>query len=369
MGQRTDIGGTGLSRIVIVGGYGHVGRRLAAELAPTHTVVLAGRRPDQARQTAADLSVAAAALPVDATTGDGLVSTVQPGDVVVNATGDHPTVSLARATIAAGCHYTDLSADHRTIDALLTLDADARTAGGSVLPGIGLAPGATNLLAAAATHHLGGADRVDLGLLLSIADEFGPAALDWTLTTLASEITHDSDGRRHTIVPFRHETRLTFGHRGRRAAFEFGFPEQLYLPRTLGVSEAHGWFALTPAPVARAFATAARSATLRQMLARDRARRVIGDIASQLARTHQGRSVIATAVATRADQQASVTLTARSESSTTARCAATLIAAWERSRPGAGLPEQTIPALPTLDALVERGIEVSIRRGPMSPAS
>src|SRR5690606_22032744 len=112
---------------------------------------------------------------------------------------------------AAGCHYTDLTADHRTIDALLALDPDARTAGVSVLPGIGLAPGATNLLAAAAVHHLGCADRVDVGLLLSIADRFGPAALDWTLTTIAGEITLDGDGYRRAIVPFRHETRLMFG--------------------------------------------------------------------------------------------------------------------------------------------------------------
>src|SRR5690606_33026383 len=104
----------------------------------------------------------------------------------------------------------------------------------------------------AATHHLGGADRVDIGLMLSIADRFGPAALDWTLTTLASEIIHDRDGFRRTIVPFRHETRLTFGHYGRRAAFEFGLPEQLHLAGTLDVREAHGWFTVTPMPAARA---------------------------------------------------------------------------------------------------------------------
>ena len=264
-----------MSRTIVVGGYGHVGRRLAARLAGSRPVVVAGRRTTPAAEVAAALDVEAAAVPVDARTGAGLDEVARPGDLVINAAGDDPKARLLRRSIALGCHYTDLTADRATIQAMLALDATARASEVSAVVGIGLAPGATNLLARAVVDDLGGADRVDIGILLSLADGFGPAALDWTLATLGSR----------TVDAFRDRTTLAFGPLGTYPAYSFGFPEQYFLPSTLAVTEARGWFGLRPAIAGRTVNALARSSTLRAALARPTARTAIARLAGKLPRT------------------------------------------------------------------------------------
>lgn len=338
-----------MSRTIVVGGYGHVGRRLAARLAGSRPVVVAGRRTTPAAEVAAALDVEAAAVPVDARTGAGLDEVARPGDLVINAAGDDPKARLLRRSIALGCHYTDLTADRATIEAMLALDATARASEVSAVVGIGLAPGATNLLARAVVDDLGGADRVDIGILLSLADGFGPAALDWTLATLGSR----------TVDAFRDRTTLAFGPLGTYPAYSFGFPEQYFLPSTLAVTEARGWFGLRPAIAGRTMTALARSSTLRAALERPTARTAIARLAGKLPGPRRGAPVGATAVARRGDQTASRTLTARSESATTALCAVALIDCWHQTPVGVHLPETVTPPQPFLDALAAAGVEIT----------
>lgn len=339
--------------VVVVGGYGHVGLRLVRLLAPHHPVVIAGRRPDEARRAAADAGVTSAAGAVDAATGDGLADAARPGDLVVAAAGDHPDVALLRRCIELGCHYTDLTADRRTIAAMLTLDVAARNAGVSALAGIGLAPGATNLLAATVAERLPGAERIDVGLMLSSADSFGPAALDWTLATFAAPEPDD-------VVPFSERARIDFGPAGTRWAWAFGFPEQFFLPASLGVPEVRGWFLLAPGAVSRALALALKPGPVRRTVARERFRRFYTRAAGLLPEHGPGGVVAASATARLGERTATATLSGRSESGTTAACAATIIDAWDRSVPGVRLPEAALAARSTLERLAAHGITVDL---------
>jgi len=67
----------------------------------------------------------------------------------------------------------------------------------------------------------------------------------------------------------------------------------------------------------------------------------------------------ATAVARGGGRMASVTLSARSEAETTARCAAALIDLWGLDRPGCHLPETVIAPQPYLDALTALDMQVT----------
>lgn len=276
------------SRAIVVGGYGHVGRRLAAVLKETRTVVVAGRRPDAAARTAAELDVLSAPAPVDAATGQGLDQVVQPGDLVVNSSGDHREARLFCRSIALGCHYTDLTADPATIAAMLDLDGAARTSGTSAVIGIGLAPGATNLLACAAIDVLPEADHVDIGLLLSLTDGFGSAAVEWTLAAIDSPLSVEYGGQTADVVAFRRRTRLRFGAAGTYPVYEFGFPEQVFLPATLPVPLVRGWFTLRPALAARGFARLSGHRWLRSTLARPRVRRALARLAGCMPEPRRG---------------------------------------------------------------------------------
>jgi len=67
-------------------------------------------------------------------------------DVCVAATPYRYNLTLARAAVAAGSHFVDMGGNTDVVRAELALDEEARAAGVTVVPDMGLAPGMTNVL-------------------------------------------------------------------------------------------------------------------------------------------------------------------------------------------------------------------------------
>lgn len=170
------------ARILIVGGYGVVGRYLAVQL------------------------------------------------VVSCAPMDEPM--LLQAAIARGCDYLDIGERTAFLKRARVLYEDARKAGVTAVIGMGLMPGIVNVMARAAVERLGGTERLETALLLSADDEFGAEALGFTYEALGA-----SPQKSHPIV---------FSTFGRRCAQPFAWPDQNFYPQTLGVEKAASFLALTP---------------------------------------------------------------------------------------------------------------------------
>jgi len=142
-------------KILLLGGYGVFGARLAKLLvADGHDVCIAGRNLEEARACAKALGCRAIRME-RAGNLDALVG----HDVVVDAAGpfhaygDDP-YRLARAAIAAGVHYLDLSDNADFCAGISALDAEARDAGRCVLSGLSSVPA----LSSAAVRALSGDD-------------------------------------------------------------------------------------------------------------------------------------------------------------------------------------------------------------------
>lgn len=105
-----------------------------------------------------DERVSASAVDVqDAEALEGLMRQV---DVVMNTVGPFYRfgVPIVRAAIKTGRNYADINDDYRPTQEALELDEEARTAGVTILIGIGASPGITNILARHAAAQL---DEVD----------------------------------------------------------------------------------------------------------------------------------------------------------------------------------------------------------------
>ncbi len=148
-----------MKTILVLGGYGTFGRRIATRLAEAgFSVVVAGRSEAKAAAFCMGRErLSALALDRDHGLAERL-ATLRPF-AVVDAAGpfqgaDH---SVARAAIAAGCHYLDIADGRDFVLGIAKLDGPARAAGVAAISGASSLPA---LSQAAAMRLAEGLDRV-----------------------------------------------------------------------------------------------------------------------------------------------------------------------------------------------------------------
>src|SRR5215207_3020333 len=170
------------SDILITGGYGTVGRRVAADLAPDYPdrVVVAGRNTEKAARLAAELGHGVRGHRVDV--GDrGSVEAALGSVGVVMSCIDQPEPHLLRAAIGRGLAYTDIAPHLMTRRPTEAMKAEAAQMGGRIVLGSGLAPGISSLLARLGADRVGAVESVKSNVLLSVGDTYGPASRAYLL--------------------------------------------------------------------------------------------------------------------------------------------------------------------------------------------
>lgn len=156
------------AHVVVYGAYGHTGRFIVEELlAKGVTPVLAGRdaRRLEAYRPAGQLERCVATID----SASDLERAFADAGVVINAAGPYLDTGLpvARAAIAAGAHYLDLSAEQAAVRAIhLHLDGAAKAAGVTLVPAMAFYGCFADLLAARALSGRTRADRVDVAVWL-----------------------------------------------------------------------------------------------------------------------------------------------------------------------------------------------------------
>ncbi|WP_246154094.1 SDR family oxidoreductase [Methylobacterium oryzihabitans] len=146
---------TALPRILVVGGAGVFGSRLARGLAASGlcAVVVAGRDRARTEGAAGALARAAPGVPVEATVLDAATATpamLRDLDLagVIDAAGPYHAGEgahrLARAAIGAGLPYCDLADGRAYVAGFSALDAAAREAGVSLVTGASTTPALSN---------------------------------------------------------------------------------------------------------------------------------------------------------------------------------------------------------------------------------
>ncbi|GII79389.1 hypothetical protein Sru01_43710 [Sphaerisporangium rufum] len=220
-----------MSDVLAIGGYGAVGTPLTSSLARRFPgrVIPAGRDPDRARRLARTLGSDRAAR-VDVTDLPGFERVLdehRPAVVVLCV--EPPDAGIARACLARGVHLVDVGASHHLLAQVEALAGVAVAAGATAALSVGVAPGLTNLLALRAHEAVGGAERVDLTVMIGGGERHGADGVRWVVEQLARPAAPDGPpaGPRAAYLP---------GH-GTRTARPFPFSDQHTLRRTLGVPE------------------------------------------------------------------------------------------------------------------------------------
>jgi len=159
-------------------GAGHIGQTIAALLSGCGDYGLTVMdRDDAALVRLAAQVPALRTRRLDGTDPDTLVAALAGHDTVVNALPYHLASATARAAVAAGCHYFDLTEDVAATREIRRLAQGAATA---LMPQCGLAPGFVGIVA----HHLAqGFDEVhDVKMRVGALPVFPTNALKYNLT-------------------------------------------------------------------------------------------------------------------------------------------------------------------------------------------
>ncbi|MER5493500.1 saccharopine dehydrogenase [Streptomyces sp. NPDC002490] len=205
-------------RILVPGGYGAVGEEVTATLERWFPgrVVPGGRSAERARRHGG--------VQVDVTDPRGFERVLDHlGDVaVVVLCVEPPDASVARICLERGIHLVDVGADADLLAAVEGLRETAVHTRAAAVLSVGVAPGLTNLLARRAHEEVGGAERIDVTVLLGSGERHGADAVRWTVAHLAAP----TAGRR---------LRTSLPGFGRRTAHPFPFSDQHASARTLGV--------------------------------------------------------------------------------------------------------------------------------------
>lgn len=209
------------SRILIVGGYGHVGSQIASRLLKggKRDVWLAGR--DEAKAEAMAKRLGCRAVQLDLRRADHWDQALA-GIKTVVVCVDQTDSRFAEHVLRSGRHYLDITADDGFFRKVELLGPMAKTTGGTALLSVGLTPGLTNLMVKACANSLQTVTQARIGILLGLGDTHGPAAIDWTLRNFKS-------------APIE---LMQFGGSNRQhPAIAFDFADQHVLRRTLGIED------------------------------------------------------------------------------------------------------------------------------------
>lgn len=147
-----------MSRILVLGGSGEMGSAAVADLIERtdHEVTVGDIRPDTAIALLRGLGSPERVVRVDVDDPPSLAAALADTEVVLNATYMRHNVPVTDAAIAAGVHLVDLGSYWPETLQQLDRDRLAEEAGCRIVPGCGVAPGLTNVLARL------GADRLDV---------------------------------------------------------------------------------------------------------------------------------------------------------------------------------------------------------------
>jgi len=339
--------------ILIVGGYGEVGRRIAQKLGAAHPgrVIVGGRNPDRA----GDLR----ARRVDVDDPASIDAALSGVEVVVACVRQHEP-HLLKTVIRRGLAYTSIAPPLMSWPVVEPLHAEAQRTGARIVLAAGLEPGISSVLARLGADRLQAVDAVETALLLGVGDAYGPDSMVFIFEEMAESYAVLVDGISRPARAFRDATWVTFPPPiGPRRAYTMPFRDQLYYPRTLGARTSIARVAIDPPWLGRVAAALARLGA-GSWSRRGGAKSVVHRFVEQQRRRHAMHDQYALVVEVRgAGRVIRSTLIGRTQAHATAVGAAAIAEALytgEVATPGVWLAEQVIAPQRFLQRLAAEGL-------------
>jgi len=219
-------------KIVVVGGYGQVGKTICIELGKAYPrkVYAAGRNFQKAERFASQThgTVHPLQLDVNQAISDDFFRDV----ALVIMCLDSQQTDFFQACVRHHVDYIDITADFSVMSSIQKLHPVEST----VVLSVGLAPGITNMLVKQGKDRLDQVDSAQIYVLLGLGEAHGRAAIEWTVDNLNTTYSVVEQGSTKRVRSFTDGKKMDFpAGLGRKTAYLFNFSDQHVLPRTLEI--------------------------------------------------------------------------------------------------------------------------------------
>lgn len=304
-----------MADILIVGGYGHVGRLIAQALIDQtdQHIILAGRNMQKAERMAGQFGTRASGRQIDLNNPAEDYDAVLQGVQIVVMCLDLPQIAFARACFERGIHYVDISAEYPILDSISKLHDIAYQHQAIGILGVGLIPGLSNLLVKHGIQQVTHPRHADISVLLGLGDAHGKAAIYWTLSRL---------GAVRDDVPPNTSQRFPAPY-DERKVYPFEFADQYIIVDRQPIASATTWFCLD-SKLMTGLIGLSRRLRLTGLLQRES---VLNVVTSLMQRLHIGSDAYAVSVAIHdeAGQIRRIALSGNNQSKATADVAAHVV--------------------------------------------
>ena len=188
-----------MKSVVVLGGYGNFGRRIAAALArePDTRVFVSGRDLKQATSVAQEIGGSAEPLRLDAHASNFTAELRKAGaSLVVHTAGPFQgqDYSVPRACVAAGAHYIDLADGRSFVCGITALDQEAKLSGTLIVSGASSVPALSSAVVDALAAQFSSIESIDHGIT-SGASPPGKATMDGVLAYAGKPFKQWRDGQ------------------------------------------------------------------------------------------------------------------------------------------------------------------------------
>lgn len=211
--------------ILIVGGYGEVGGKIAKLLLQDYPnkVWIAGRDMQKAEQFCIQLNHLVSPMQLDVS------KPVKPKQLaniaLVIMCLEQKDTAFAELCLAQGILYIDITASYTFLKKLELLHPVAVQHQSTAIMSVGMAPGLTNLMAMYVAQQKTSVEKLHISILLGAGDTHGNAAIHWILDQLNKQYTIKNDSH-SKITNFTNKRSIHFSDIGQRSVYQFNFSDQ-----------------------------------------------------------------------------------------------------------------------------------------------
>jgi len=211
--------------ILIVGGYGEVGGKIAQLLLRHYAnrLWVAGRNLHKAEQFCQQQNHLVSAMQLDVS------KPVQPHQLanfaLVIMCLEQKDTAFAELCLSQGIMYIDITASFSFLRKLELLHPIAVHHHSTAVMSVGMAPGLTNLMVMHVAQQLPLIEKLHISILLGAGDTHGDAAIIWILEQLNKKFTIKNHNETK-ITNFTNKRIVDFNDIGKRSVYQFNFSDQ-----------------------------------------------------------------------------------------------------------------------------------------------